>query len=85
MAASSSAGFIGRFPYFGMVVAISAVYRGFIAALIGQARLPGHRMMAENWTEKVKEFEHAAEIIRESTRVLNTEFSAAKLRPESCF
>jgi two-component system chemotaxis response regulator CheB len=36
--------------------------------LHNQAKASGHRLMAQNWADKVKEFEREAEIIRESTR-----------------
>src|SRR5262249_38419581 len=35
--------------------------------LYNQARTSGHRLLAETWAEKVKEFERETEIIRSST------------------
>jgi len=36
--------------------------------LHNQSKASGHHLVAENWAEKVKEFEREAEIIRDSTR-----------------
>ena len=51
--------------------------------LYNQAMTSRHRLLAENWTQKIKEFEREADIIRNSTRRMDRIAAQAEMARES--
>ena len=51
--------------------------------LYNQAMTSRHRLLVENWTQKIKEFEREADIIRNSTRRMDRIAAQAEMARES--